>query len=79
MYELKNCLEDFPYLVLQFNFELLKMAGRKINKALSKKTSGKNSEGGDLIRFIEKKKIQNEALRKIMIKLNGDENLTANK
>jgi len=55
------------------------MAGKNTKKAMSNDTSDNTSDGIDLKRFVEKKRIQNKALKKIIAKLNSDENHTSNK
>jgi hypothetical protein len=50
------------------------MATKKHKKGSSPKPSTSNSEGVDLSQFIEKKRIQTEALKKIMSKLNSEGN-----
>nr|NQU93019.1 hypothetical protein [Bacteroidota bacterium] len=45
----------------------------------AKKNPKKNDEIEEFKTFIEKKKVQNKALKKIIEKLNTDENLTPNK
>jgi hypothetical protein len=49
------------------------MADKKINKVSHENTSSSNTEVDELNLFIEKKRIQNEALKKIVDKLNSPE------
>lgn len=49
------------------------MADKKIKKSFSDKTSDNNTEVDELNLFIEKKRIQNEALKKIVDRLNSTE------
>ncbi len=51
------------------------MPDNKDNLFETKKTSEKSDEIEELKRFINKKKIQNKALKKIISKLNTEENL----
>jgi len=55
------------------------MADKKIKKVSPESTSASNTEVDELNLFIEKKRIQNEALKKIVDKLNSPEELKNNK